>query len=113
MKKTITLTYPAGPERVAAMLADPDYQRKRVERADLSDASIDVAVRGRGFVSTISGSVPPERLPSAAKRFIRSAPSFKSYEGKHFFNFIGNALLRHTGNFQRIGDIPCCRAGGK
>ena len=68
MKKTITLTYPAGPERVAAMLADPDYQRRRVERADLSDASIDVAVRGRGFVSTISGSVPPERLPSAAKR---------------------------------------------
>jgi len=45
MKKTITLTYPAGPERVAAMLADPDYQRKRAERADLSDASIDVAVR--------------------------------------------------------------------
>ena len=73
MKKTITLTYPAGPERVAAMLADPDYQRKRAERADLSDASIDVAVRGRGFVSTISGSVPPERLPSATKRFIRSA----------------------------------------
>ena len=34
MKKTITLTYPAGPERVSAMLADPDYQRKRVERAD-------------------------------------------------------------------------------
>ena len=33
MKKTITLTYPAGPERVAAMLADPDYQRKRAERA--------------------------------------------------------------------------------
>lgn len=80
MKKTITLTYPAGPERVAAMLADPDYQRKRVERADLSDASIDVAVRGRGFVSTISGSVPPERLPSAAKRFIRSAPSFSLSE---------------------------------
>lgn len=80
MKKTITLTYPAGPERVAAMLADPDYQRKRVERADLSDASIDVAVRGRGFVSTISGSVPPERLPSAAKRFIRSAPSFNLSE---------------------------------
>lgn len=80
MKKTITLTYPAGPERVAAMLADPDYQRKRAERADLSDASIDVAVRGRGFVSTISGSVPPERLPSAAKRFIRSAPSFNLSE---------------------------------
>lgn len=80
MKKTITLTYPAGPERVSAMLADPDYQRKRVERADLSDATIDVAARGRGFVSTISGSVPPERLPSAAKRFVRSALSFNLSE---------------------------------
>lgn len=80
MKKTITLTYPAGPERVAAMLADPDYQRKRAERADLSDAAIDVAVRGRGFVSTISGAVPPERLPSAAKRFVRSALSFNLSE---------------------------------
>ena len=80
MKKTITLTSPAGPERVSAMLADPDYQRKRVERADLSDATIDVAARGRGFVSTISGSVPPERLPSAAKRFVRSALSFNLSE---------------------------------
>ena len=85
MKKTITLTYPAGPERVAAMLADPDYQRKRVERADLSDASIDVAVRGRGFVSTISGSVPPERLPSAAKEHempIIAARAFDTDEGQ-------------------------------
>ena len=31
-------------------------------------------------MSTISGSVPPERLPSAAKRFIRSAPSFNLSE---------------------------------
>ncbi|MBE6481745.1 MAG: DUF2505 domain-containing protein [Actinomyces ruminicola] len=76
MKKRVTITYPASPARVAAMLADPAYQRSRFERFSLEDASIDVAVRGRGFVATVSGSVPPSRLPAAAARFVRSAVSF-------------------------------------
>ncbi|TFH53590.1 DUF2505 domain-containing protein [Actinomyces viscosus] len=76
MRKTITITYPADPARTARMLADPAYQEERVARAGLDDASVDVAQRGQGFVSTISGSVQPSQLPSVASRFVRSAVSF-------------------------------------
>ncbi|WP_103062604.1 DUF2505 domain-containing protein [Actinomyces qiguomingii] len=76
MKKQVTITYPADPTRVAAMLADPAYQRDRFARFNLEDAHVDVAARGRGFVATISGSVPPSRLPAAAARLVRSAVSF-------------------------------------
>ena len=76
MKKTISMTYPADPQRVATMLSDSDYQRGRIDRFGLEDATVDVAARGQGFVATIAGSVPPSRLPAAAKRFVRSTISF-------------------------------------
>ena len=80
MRKTITITYPADPARTAQMLATPAYQEERVARAGLDDASVDVAQRGQGFVSTISGSVQPSQLPSVASRFVRSAVSFSVAE---------------------------------
>ena len=80
MKKTISMTYPADPQRVATMLSDPAYQQGRIDRFGLEDASVDVAARGRGFVSTIAGSVPLSRLPAAATRFVRSAVSFSLAE---------------------------------
>ncbi|MDO4244060.1 MAG: DUF2505 domain-containing protein [Actinomyces sp.] len=80
MKKNMTLTYPADPSRVSEMLADPDYQRLRAERLRLSDAQVDVAARGRGFVATVAGSVPASALPQAAQKFIRSAVSFSLAE---------------------------------
>ncbi|WP_128774084.1 DUF2505 domain-containing protein [Actinomyces oricola] len=73
MRKTATLTYPADPARVAAMLANTGYQHERVARLALEDASVDVEARGQGFVVTFSGLVPPSRLPAAASRFVRSA----------------------------------------
>ena len=76
MRKTITITYPASPARTAQMLADPAYQEERVGRAGLNDASVDVAQRGQGFVSTISGTIQPAQLPSVASRLVRSAVSF-------------------------------------
>lgn len=80
MRKTLTITYPAAPNRVAAMLADPEYQRGRLERVRLRDADVDVAQRGRGFVVTVTGSVPAQMLPAATARFIRSAVSFTLLE---------------------------------
>ena len=76
MRKTITITYPASPARTAQILADPAYQEERVGRAGLNDASVDVAQRGQGFVSTISGTIQPSQLPSVASRLVRSAVSF-------------------------------------
>ena len=76
MRKTITITYPASPARTAQMLADPAYQKERVSRAGLDNASVDVAQRGQGFVATITGSIQPSQLPSVASRFVRSAVSF-------------------------------------
>ena len=76
MRKTITITYPADPARTAQMLATPAYQEERVARAGLDDASVDVAQRGQGFVSTIAGSIQPSRLPAVASRLVRSAVSF-------------------------------------
>ena len=73
MRKTITITYPASPVRTAQMLADPAYQEERVGRAGLNDASVDVAQRGQGFVTTIAGSIQPSQLPSVASRIVRSA----------------------------------------
>lgn len=80
MRKTLTITYPADPSRVAQMLADPAYQRARVARFGLDDVDVDVATRGQGFVATSTGSVPAGRLPSAVKRFVRSAVSFRILE---------------------------------
>ena len=54
MKKTISMTYPADPQRVATMLSDSDYQRGRIDRFGLEDATVDVAARGQGFVATIA-----------------------------------------------------------
>ncbi|WP_303325187.1 DUF2505 domain-containing protein [Actinomyces radicidentis] len=76
MRKSVTITYPADPARVAAMLADPAYQRRRAARLGLDDADVDVTPSGEGFTATLSGTVPPTRLPSAARRFVRSALSF-------------------------------------
>lgn len=76
MKKTITVTFPATPDRVAAMLADPAYQQLRVDRIGLDEASVDVAAQGEGFVSTIAGKVPTSLLPASVKRFVPSSPSF-------------------------------------
>ena len=76
MRKTITITYPASPARTAQMLADPAYQEERVSRAGLDNASVDVAQRGQGFVTTIAGSIQPSQLPSVASRIVRSAVSF-------------------------------------
>ena len=80
MRKTITITYPASPVRTAQMLADPAYQEERVGRAGLNDASVDIAQRGQGFVSTISGTIQPSQLPSVASRLVRSAVSFTEAE---------------------------------
>ena len=76
MKKTVTISYPASPQRVAAMLADPQYLRQRLSRVGLKEAEVDVVPHGDGFVSTVSGDVPASRLPQAAKRFIGSAVGF-------------------------------------
>ena len=76
MRKTITITYPASPARTAQMLANPAYQEERVSRAGLDNASVDVAQRGQGFVTTIAGSIQPSQLPSVASRIVRSAVSF-------------------------------------
>ncbi|WP_127841689.1 DUF2505 domain-containing protein [Actinomyces wuliandei] len=80
MRKTITITYPTSPARAAQMLADPGYQNLRVERLDLDDASATVTPDDQGsdhgFVTTITGTVPPSRLPAAAARFVRSGVSF-------------------------------------
>ena len=77
MRKTITITYPADPTRTAQMLASPAYQEGRIARAGLDDASVDVAQRGQGFVSTISGNIQPSQLPSV---LVRSAVSFSVAE---------------------------------
>ena len=76
MRKTITITDPASPARTSQMLADPAYQEERVSRAGLDNASVDVAQRGQGFVTTIAGSIQPSQLPSVASRIVRSAVSF-------------------------------------
>ncbi|WP_194786391.1 DUF2505 domain-containing protein [Actinomyces haliotis] len=76
MRKSVTITYPADPARVAAMLADPAYQRRRAARLGLDDADVAVAPQGEGFTAALFGAVPPSRLPSAARRLVRSTVSF-------------------------------------
>lgn len=80
MKKNVTITYPAAPARVAAMLADPAYQNARAQRLRLADAQVDVTARGHGFVSTVSGSVPSSALPASARKIVRSGVSFSLAE---------------------------------
>ncbi|WP_167203012.1 DUF2505 domain-containing protein [Actinomyces respiraculi] len=71
MRKTVTITYPADPATVATMLADPAFQRGRVARLGQDGLDVDVVTRGEGFAVTVRGAVPADRLPSAARRFVR------------------------------------------
>ena len=80
MRTTVTITYPAGTGRTAAMLASPGFQRGRIEGRGLVDVSVDVAPRGRGHVTTLRGAVPADRLPSAAARFVRGTVTFEVVE---------------------------------
>ncbi|WP_159626309.1 DUF2505 domain-containing protein [Actinomyces sp. zg296] len=76
MRKTVTITYPADPARVATMLADPEYQRGRVARLGSGTVTSEVTAQGDGFSATASGTVPADSLPSAARRLVRSGVSF-------------------------------------
>lgn len=74
--RTVTLTYPAPPAAVAAMLADPDYQRQRLSRVGLGSLVPQVDQRAGGFVVSAQGTVPLERIPAKARRFVRQAVGF-------------------------------------
>ena len=76
MRKTLTITYPADPAKVAAMLADPEYQRGRVARLGSDTVTSEVTPAGDGFSATASGTVPADKLPSAARKLVRSGVSF-------------------------------------
>ncbi|WP_194948486.1 DUF2505 domain-containing protein [Actinomyces trachealis] len=76
MQSTQTITYPADADAVIAMLSDPVFQRGRIERFGPENLDCQVASQGEGFAATLSGAVPPSRLPAAASRFVRSAVAF-------------------------------------
>lgn len=78
--RTVTLTYPAPPTAVAAMLADPDYQRQRLSRVGLGALLPQVDQRAGGFVVSAQGTVPLEKIPARARRFVRQAVSFTLVE---------------------------------
>ncbi|WP_111836069.1 DUF2505 domain-containing protein [Actinomyces bovis] len=80
MQSTQTITYPADADAVMTMLADPAYQRGRIERFGPENLDCQVSPQGDGFSATLSGAVPPSRLPSAASRFVRSAVNFSVTE---------------------------------
>ena len=75
MMHTVSLTYPASPATVSAMLADPAYQRSRLgSLADRAQMSVEASARPdgltSGFDTHISGEVPASSLPSIAQRFL-------------------------------------------
>lgn len=80
MRRTVTITYPAAPDTVATMLADPGFQRGRVAALGLEDVRVDVRERDGGFAATVSGTVPADRIPPAARRLVRSPLSFRVTE---------------------------------
>lgn len=80
MRKTVSITYPAAPDAVATMLADPGFQRGRVAALGLEGVSVDVRERDGGFAATVSGTVPADRVPPAARRLVRTPLSFRVTE---------------------------------
>ena len=80
MRKTVSITYPAAPDVVATMLADPGFQRGRVAALGLEGVSVDVRERDGGFTATVSGTVPADRVPPAARRLVRTPLSFRVTE---------------------------------
>lgn len=72
MRTTISLTYPAGPQDVATMLADPAYYRAHLEPLGLEDAEVTVGQDGERLETRVTGQVPQERVPAPARRFVRS-----------------------------------------
>ena len=80
MRKTVSITYPAAPDAVATMLADPGFQRGRVAALGLEGVSVDVRERDGGFTATVSGTVPADRVPPAARPLVRTPLSFRVTE---------------------------------
>ena len=72
MRKTLTVRYPASPERVATMLADEGFQRSRVAGLPQASTTVETATPAGGLEARISGSVPA--------RFIKGPVSFRLRE---------------------------------
>ena len=64
------LSFPAPPDAVVAMLRDPDYVRLRSERTGGSNVTVDVRDEGDNVVITSERTLPTDRFPSIARKFV-------------------------------------------
>lgn len=72
MRFDATLTYPASPERVSAMLADPEYVRRKVAASGATTASQEVTGDATGsFTVTTTRTMPAHMIPERYRGFAR------------------------------------------
>ena len=68
-----SLRYPAAPERVAAMLADPDFVRSKYAPflpAGTEAPEVRVDRDGEAFVVYVAAPVPPELVPGTVRSLV-------------------------------------------
>ncbi len=71
MRFDAEITYPAGADRVGAMLADPEYVRRKVAASGATSASQQVEGEASGsFTVTTTRTMPAEVVPERYRRLV-------------------------------------------
>ncbi|ACQ81075.1 conserved hypothetical protein [Beutenbergia cavernae DSM 12333] len=71
MEFTAELDYAAAPDRVARMLADPEFVRRKIDATGALEATIDVADAANGaFTVTSRRSLPTDQVPASFRTFV-------------------------------------------
>lgn len=70
MKFDARIDYPAETEAVAAMLADEEFVRRKVEASGALESSVEVLREGEAFTVTTRRQMPTDQVPSAFRSLV-------------------------------------------
>ncbi|QGH70245.1 DUF2505 domain-containing protein [Pseudactinotalea sp. HY158] len=71
MRFDATITYPAPADRVAAMLADPEYVRRKVAASGATNPSQDITGDAGGdFTVSTTRTMPADLIPERYRKFV-------------------------------------------
>lgn len=76
MRLQVVLRYPAAPERVVAMLADPEFSRRVILASNGRPDAVDVTGDATGagaFTVTTRRSLPTDQIPAQMRSFVGSS----------------------------------------
>lgn len=70
MRFETTIDYPADTTRVARMLADEEFVRRKIEASGALDSSFEVIWEGEAFTVTTRRTMPTDQVPSSFRSLV-------------------------------------------